>query len=215
MDTETSDAKIYGYTLLIGAGVGCSMTAGFAVAQTLVSASDLSNSVGFIAIGTCINRTFRVLGTRQFLTFQKGQMWGQIVVLSVGGSIYQNISLERLRDAIPGISNSGALQLTTGTHGTIFESLSSDSQDQVVHIVTDGMRYAFALLIPITGLALIGSLFLSVSPRNESYLLSMTTNSFQSAKKFTRVRTPATRPKRGERPFVSLVGKCGCTAEEP
>lgn len=60
MDTTTSDAKIYGYTVLIGAGVGCSMTAGFAVAQTLVSASDLSNSVGFIAIGTSIHRIFSV-----------------------------------------------------------------------------------------------------------------------------------------------------------
>lgn len=144
-------------------------------------------------------------------------MWGQIVVLSVGGSIYQNISLERLRDAIPGISNSGALQLTTGTHGTIFESLSRDNQDQVVHIVTDGMRYAFALLIPISGLALIGSLFLSVSPRNEYCLLRMTTNSFQSAKKFIRARTP---DRQGESsssfPWsMKFSGfKCECAAKE-
>lgn len=127
-------------------------------------------------------------------------MWGQVVVLSVGGSIYQNISLERLRDAIPGISNSGALQLTTGTHGNIFESLDHDTQDQVVHIVTDGMRYAFALLIPISGLALIGSLFLSVSPRNEQYLVRIITNGLQSAKKFTRIRIPN---QQGERSSLS------------
>lgn len=144
-------------------------------------------------------------------------MWGQIVVLSVGGSIYQNISLERLRAAIPGISSSGALQLTTGTHGTIFESLSPDTQDQVVHIVTDGMRYAFALLIPISGLALIGSLFLSVSPRNEYYLLSMRTNSFQSAKRFIRARIPD-RQRESSPSFswsVDFSGfKCACAAEE-
>jgi len=51
IDTSTSPARIYGYTSLIGAGVGSYVTAGIAVTQALVPASDLNNAVGFMAIG--------------------------------------------------------------------------------------------------------------------------------------------------------------------
>ena len=53
---------MYGYTVLVGAGVGCYVVAGFAVTQAMVKAEDVSNAVAFQSIGTisvalCLNST--------------------------------------------------------------------------------------------------------------------------------------------------------------
>jgi hypothetical protein len=54
IDANTSISRIYGYTALIGIGIGSFMTAGFAVVQALVPVSDVNNAVGFMSIGTSI-----------------------------------------------------------------------------------------------------------------------------------------------------------------
>ncbi|GAB1316095.1 Major facilitator superfamily (MFS) profile domain-containing protein [Madurella fahalii] len=47
---DTPNANIYGYTILIGAGAGCYIVAGFPIAQSLVSATDIANAVGAMTI---------------------------------------------------------------------------------------------------------------------------------------------------------------------
>lgn len=51
MHADTDRAKVYGYTVLVGAGTGSYIVAGFAVTQALVAVEDIPNSVGFQAIG--------------------------------------------------------------------------------------------------------------------------------------------------------------------
>lgn len=52
-NVSTTEAHIYGYTLLLGGGCGSFFTAGFSVVQSLVSVSELSNAISFMAIGMC------------------------------------------------------------------------------------------------------------------------------------------------------------------
>ncbi|KAI2618204.1 MFS general substrate transporter [Hypoxylon sp. NC1633] len=137
---STSEARIYGYTALIGGGCGSFLTAGFAVVQALVPVSELSNTVGFMAIA---------------------QMMGQIVLLSLAGSLYQNIGSQRIGEILPNLSAYDVQQLTTGRHSPIFDSLSPEIQTQVVQIVTLAIRDGFAAIVPASGLAFIASLFLS------------------------------------------------------
>lgn len=80
LDIGTSDGKIYGYTALIGAGTGVYFTARFAVAQGVVPASELSNSVGFMAIG---------------------QMLGQVTILSVVAPCARTLASEGSRTCFP------------------------------------------------------------------------------------------------------------------
>lgn len=47
---HTSNAKIYGYSILIGSGAGCYVVAGFPVVQSLVAPEDIANAVGAMAI---------------------------------------------------------------------------------------------------------------------------------------------------------------------
>ncbi|KAH7319616.1 major facilitator superfamily domain-containing protein [Stachybotrys elegans] len=51
--TDTPAANIYGYTVLIGIGVGTYLAAGFSVVQAMVEEKDMNNAVGFMSVGTC------------------------------------------------------------------------------------------------------------------------------------------------------------------
>lgn len=90
-------------------------------------------------------------------------MIGQIVLLCLAGSIYQNLSYTRIRAVIPGIPRETAFQLTTGRHSPAFESLDSAVQAEVVSVITRGIRDAMTPIVPAAALSLIGSLFMTVS----------------------------------------------------
>lgn len=53
LETETS--KVYGYTVLIGIGIGSVIQAGWSVAEYQAPASETSNIIGFMSIGMSTN----------------------------------------------------------------------------------------------------------------------------------------------------------------
>ncbi|PYI24916.1 MFS general substrate transporter [Aspergillus indologenus CBS 114.80] len=139
IDANTSTSRIYGYTAVIGAGVGSYVTAGFAVVQALIPLADMNNAVGFMAIG---------------------QMMGQIALLSVAASLYQNIGANKLHDLLPTYSRAEVQDLTTGRQSALFQTLSPALQTQVIAEVTLAIRNVFAILVAASALGFIGSLFL-------------------------------------------------------
>ena len=90
-------------------------------------------------------------------------MLGAIVILSVAGSLYQNIGIEKLSRILPQATREELLQLTSGRYSSIFQSLSVDVRDQVVQEVTIAIRHGFLILVAGSALAFISSFFLSVS----------------------------------------------------
>jgi hypothetical protein len=48
---DTSISAVYGYTVLIGIGIGSYVTAGFSIVPFLVAPHDINNAIGFMAIG--------------------------------------------------------------------------------------------------------------------------------------------------------------------
>jgi hypothetical protein len=88
---------------------------------------------------------------------------GQIIVISLAGSLFQNIGAERISQILPDLSSQDVIQLTTGIHSPIFEALGPDIQRQVVEHVTIAIRNVFILILAISAPAFIGSLFMSVS----------------------------------------------------
>lgn len=50
VEENTPNAPIYGFMILVGAGAGCYIVAGFAIMQSLVPAGDTANAVGAMTI---------------------------------------------------------------------------------------------------------------------------------------------------------------------
>lgn len=88
---------------------------------------------------------------------------GQIIILSLGGSLFQNICIAELSAILPGVPEEDIVELTTGTHTPIFDSLDDGLQAQVVYRVTLAIRNVYYVIMAASAAAFITSLFLSVS----------------------------------------------------
>ncbi|RAQ60180.1 MFS drug efflux transporter [Aspergillus flavus] len=118
-DLSTTNAKIYGYCILVGAGSGCYAVAGFAVVQSLVPVKDISNAVGAMAIS---------------------QDLGMVIFLAMAGSIYQNLALQKVTQAMPTLSAADITNLVAGTSSHTYKALSGEERDLVTPQITDAMR---------------------------------------------------------------------------
>ncbi|KUI54174.1 hypothetical protein VP1G_01690 [Cytospora mali] len=140
INAEISDSSLYGYTVLIGLGIGCFQSAGIAVVSALAPASEVSNAVSIMTIS---------------------QVLGIMVALSVSGSIFQNMALRYLSSALPDAAMSELSQLVTGTSGAFYKSLGPGEKQLVVQQVTAAIRDSFYYLCGVTAIGFITSLFLS------------------------------------------------------
>ena len=90
-------------------------------------------------------------------------MLGAIVILAVAGSLYQNISADKISRVLPDVTREEVMQLTSGRYSSLFQSLSGDLRDQVVEAVTLAIRNGFRILVVGSAIAFVSSFFLSVS----------------------------------------------------
>ncbi|KAB8069922.1 major facilitator superfamily domain-containing protein [Aspergillus leporis] len=118
VDLNTSNAKIYGYCILVGAGSGCYVVAGFPVVQSLVALKDIPNAVGAMAIS---------------------QDLGMVVFLAMAGSIYQNLALQKVAQAMPALNAADITNLIAGTSSRTYKALSEGERALVTPQITDAM----------------------------------------------------------------------------
>ncbi|KAJ6124924.1 hypothetical protein N7471_012241 [Penicillium samsonianum] len=126
VDLETSNARIYGYNILIGAGSGSYVVAGFAVVQSLVESKDIANAVGAMAI--C-------------------QDLGMVVFLAMAGSIYQNLALQKVGLALPSLDKTDITNLVAGTSSLTYKDLSETEKALVKPLITDAMSSVWLLFL--------------------------------------------------------------------
>ncbi|KAF4219444.1 hypothetical protein CNMCM8980_000420 [Aspergillus fumigatiaffinis] len=140
VNADTGPARVYGYTVLVGAGVGCYVVAGFAVTQAMVKAEDVSNAVAFQSIA---------------------QVLGCVVLLAVAGSIYENTSLDAITPLLPvGTPSTFASELIAGTSSSAFASLSPEVAGEVISALTKTLRNVWIFFLSSGALSLCLSLFL-------------------------------------------------------
>ncbi|OQE00210.1 hypothetical protein PENVUL_c056G09741 [Penicillium vulpinum] len=122
IDSDTSPAHIYGYTFLIGVGVGCFQSAGVAFASAIASPIEVNNAVSLMTIA---------------------QICGILTFLCVDRAVFQNLVINKISSVLPGYSTNDISELTAGTSGSVFHSLSSDQKSDVIDQVTDSIRRVF------------------------------------------------------------------------
>ncbi|KAI1387734.1 major facilitator superfamily domain-containing protein [Hypoxylon trugodes] len=140
IDSNISNSALYGYTVLIGLGIGAFQSAGIGVASALAPPSEISNVVSVMTIA---------------------QIVGIIFALAIPGSIFQNKAILYIASVLPNTPRSDLTQLVTGISGAYYKSLSDSDRALVVDQITRAIREAFYYLVGTTAIGFITSLFLS------------------------------------------------------
>ena len=138
---DTSESKVYGYSALVGMGVGSAVQAGFPVAQVLVSPEEISNAIGFISVA---------------------QSTGITVFYAVAGSIYLNLAVTNVAPVLAGTSHSVAeiQELAAGTTSAAFQTLEGYLRDRVIDGIVEASRSVWILFLVAGSACFILSLFL-------------------------------------------------------
>ncbi len=141
VDSGTSTSKVYGYTILIGFGVGCFAQASFSVAQAVVTRQGhphlIPLAVGFI---TC------------------AQVGGVTIALAIANSVFLNKSKEGIMKVLPDKPKSQIEAAIAGAAGDFLKTLSSTQQTGVIDAIVDAQQNTYPLVITAGCLAVVLSL---------------------------------------------------------
>ncbi|KAH7246518.1 major facilitator superfamily-domain-containing protein [Fusarium tricinctum] len=118
VDENTSNGNVYGYNILVGAGAGCYIVAGFAITQSLVPSHEIANAD-----------------------------LGMVLFLAISGSLFHNVAVEKVGIALPGTSEAEIGTLIAGISSTAFKALSEDDKALVIIEITSAMKSIWAFFM--------------------------------------------------------------------
>ncbi|KAI1078228.1 major facilitator superfamily-domain-containing protein [Whalleya microplaca] len=136
---NTDIARIYGYTVILGFGVG--------------SYSQLSFSVGQAKVGL-----ERVADVTAFIGF--GQMGGIALALSIANSVFLNRATIGIASVVPDAPVSEIQTAIQGAGNSFFESLSSSQRTAVLDAIVDSMNDAYILVMAGAALSVVLAVFM-------------------------------------------------------
>ncbi|RYC62530.1 hypothetical protein CHU98_g3697 [Xylaria longipes] len=114
----TPNANIYGYTILVGAGAGSYIVAGFGIVQSLVSSEEITNTVGAMTIS---------------------QDLGMVLFLAIAGSMFHNLAVQKVGAVLPDVAQSDIGDLIAGTSSATFQMLSDADKAAVVPQIANAL----------------------------------------------------------------------------
>ena len=139
VDEFTSNAKIYGYTIILGTGVGCFCQAGFAVAQMKVKPSEIPYCVGFMTVG---------------------QMLGIVFGTGISGALFVNLAQDALRTVFPGADETQISNAISGVGSGLLQSAGSAEKAMAIHGITRAIQMAYVPVIAAGSICLICSVLM-------------------------------------------------------
>ncbi|KAJ4341110.1 hypothetical protein N0V95_007330 [Ascochyta clinopodiicola] len=138
-DETTSNAMVYGYTILLGVGVGCYCQAGFPIAQIKVPASDIAYSVGFMTVS---------------------QMLGIALGTGMSGALFVNQAHSGLHNLFPGASAEEVSSAVAGVGSELIDKASEEVAASAIHVIALSIQDAFVPVFVTGGIAFLCSLAL-------------------------------------------------------
>ena len=122
--STTSDAAIYCYLVLIGAGTGSFAQIGFAVAQAISPKTETEAAISFV---------------------MQGQLLGVVVGLTIAGSAFITRAIEGLTALLPGISVGMVKGAIAGKNAELLKALPPDVQREALDIIVQSMNLVYIL----------------------------------------------------------------------
>ncbi|KAI9835615.1 MAG: hypothetical protein M1837_003704 [Sclerophora amabilis] len=140
MSITTPTANVYGFEILLGIGVGCTIQAGYAVIQVVVDFSEMSYGISFMMLA---------------------QLLGIAMGLAISGAVFVNRALAGLVTLLPDVPREEIQGALSGTSGDFFKTLPADTQALALDILMHSLQKVFILVYVAAAVGLLASGFLS------------------------------------------------------
>lgn len=136
---DTSNANIYGYTILMGLGGGMYAQASFAVAQAKSKPHEIPWAVGFIALA---------------------QIGGATIALAIANSVFFNKATSGILAAVPSAPRAVVQGALSGANSDFFKSLDASTKTAALEAVADAIGRTYILAITGAALSIVLAVFM-------------------------------------------------------
>ncbi|KAL9636204.1 MAG: hypothetical protein Q9164_002966 [Protoblastenia rupestris] len=126
VDQDTSTSRVYGYTALLGAGVGMFLQASFSVAQALVDPENIPPAIGFITLA---------------------QFVGITLSLAIANAVLLNASQDEIQQILPDVPPADIQASILGARSGLVQSLSPDLRARVLDAIVSAIGRTYILVI--------------------------------------------------------------------
>ncbi|KAI4112194.1 MAG: hypothetical protein LQ339_000202 [Xanthoria mediterranea] len=147
VNSDSSTARIYGYSILLAVGAGAFVQASFSVAQAKVKPHMIPLAIGFITAG---------------------QIGGVTISLAIANSVFLNKSTQGILAVLPGIPKEQVQAAISGAESAFLSSLDEATRRGVLVAIVDAMRNIYILNIVAGALALV--LCLGMKPGEKLFM---------------------------------------------
>lgn len=141
LDPNTSEAKIYGFTILVAIGVGLTMQLSYSVGPLTGDEKDQGHIISFMNVS---------------------QIGGTVISLVLAGQIFQSLAAQKLKRVLTGEGFSDA-QIRSGVAGVrseLFMLLSGEQRETAIEAITRAMQKAFVLPVVAGAVMIVASLLM-------------------------------------------------------
>jgi MFS family permease len=122
----TSVSSVYGYTVILGFGVGMFAQASYSVAQAVVQPELVPSAIGFISTA---------------------QIFGITLALAIANALFLNESEKGIHALLPEIPSEEIAQTIAGAQSTLLHDLSPDVKTQVLEVIVNAQSKTYILVI--------------------------------------------------------------------
>lgn len=136
---DTSDSHIYGYTVILGAGVGMWLQVPFSVTQAFVAPQDIPAAVGLVMLG---------------------QFAGITISLAIANTVFLNSAATAISAILPNVPSETIKEAMEGATSGFLATLDGDEKAQVLRAIVLSMNKAYILVIAAGSLTVVLSVFL-------------------------------------------------------
>ncbi|KAH8430508.1 putative MFS drug efflux transporter [Aspergillus melleus] len=137
IDQNTSQSRVYGYSVLLGVGVGMFLQAPISVVQAVVSPENIAPAIGFITLA-------------QFI--------GITTALAIGNAVLLNNSLGKIEHILPDVPSADIQAAILGAQSGLVQNLSSALKARVLDAIVSAIDDTYILTIAGGGLVAVLSL---------------------------------------------------------
>lgn len=137
IDENSSESRVYGYSVLSAVGGGSFIQAAFSVAQATVGKIMIPEAIGFITLG---------------------QLSGGTISLAIANTVFLNAAAKDIAHIVPQASRDTIFSAISGGDQGFLRSLSAAARKAVIHAIVDSMRQVWILAITAGALVVVASL---------------------------------------------------------